>query len=162
MLRPDLCRLLDLEDWAEAEDEGLDTAAATPASDADLHRGGGDSGGVAAAATGRHGLSSSSSSHRVQPHEGADAAAAADVDVANRTRQQQRRAQGFVNKHASAAGRAVSTGGSRRQAACDEAMQGLLAAEGSRVTPSYSSEEGPAAVQQWQQLEKAWQKKWWV
>jgi hypothetical protein len=43
----------------------------------------------------------------------------------------------------------------------DEALLGLLGAEGA-VAPSCTAEAAPVVVQQWQQLEKAWQRSWWV
>jgi hypothetical protein len=44
----------------------------------------------------------------------------------------------------------------------DEALLGLLVAEGAAAAPSCAAEAAPVVVQQWQQLEKAWQKSWWV
>lgn len=162
-VRPDVCRLLDLEDWAEDETEGLDVADAAaahnpgPAEHAVHLKTGGPS-----------------------KVEECDAAAAADVSAvspaaarataglvkANTKGKQSSCSLGFTgsgggSSSLSRVGPAGSASSARRQAAGrDDALQSLLASEG--ALPSSCAAEAPAVLQQWQQLEKAWHRSWWV
>jgi len=162
-VRPDVCRLLDLEDWAEDETEGLDVADAAAA-----HSPGPAQHAVHLKAGGPSKL------------EGSDAAAAADVSAASAKaarataglvkassrRKQPSASPGFPgnaggSSSLSRVGATSSARSARRQAAVrDDALQGLLASEG--ALPSSCAAEAPAVLQQWQQLEKAWHRSWWV
>jgi hypothetical protein len=187
--RADVCRLLDLEDWAEDEAEGFD---------------GGDSASVPAAPVASKGAASTGSLHPQNRSSAAAAGlgkswavalrrrssddAAADADIlappptpANsypasadnfgaaaaalgpaRGRSSSWRGSSTVSI---SSGRAAGNSGRQLRGASsapagDESLLGLLSAEGP-VDPSCAA-AAPPVLQQWQQLEKAWQKSWWV
>lgn len=185
-VRADVCRLLDLEEWAEDETEGVDAAAGEPVSKHaatqvahvrdEAGKAGGSVGSSAAQAKGwALGL------HRRCSD---DAAAAADIPAPPPTPANHyyssavkiaATATGAGSRRPPAPALGVSwrAGGSSRASgssqavtdssftgARDESLIGLLAAEGP-LAPSCAA-EAPAVQQQWQQLEKAWQKSWWV
>jgi hypothetical protein len=176
-VRPDVCRLLDLEDWAEDEAEGIEAGDAP------------DAGVPAVTAGGQHAAAAGGMGRAQSPPQGKerraavfgapggaaqgskwavglrrrssdDAAAEADVPAPPPTPViDVRGAAPRANaRRPPAVGWRGSSG--RASAAGDESRLGLLAAEG-RVAPSCAA-EAPAVQQQWQQLEKAWQKSWWV
>lgn len=180
-VRPDVCRLLDLEDWAEDEAEGLEGGDSP------------DAGVPAAAASGERAAATGSVARSQSPQgKGAfcaavpwapsgatqgggkravglrrrsseDAAADADVPVPPPTpvKDPKGAATHVSARRSPAVGWRGGSSSSRAAAVGDESRLGLLAAEG-RVAPSCAAEAPPAVQQQWQQLEKAWQKSWWV
>lgn len=145
----DVCRLLDLEDWAEDEAEGCDGGEVVCVSVAHAKD--------AAVVSSRAGSAAAQLSRTASSQSSLDTAAAADLgsSVTKRTQRAER-----ARKPSSGAAAASAQGRGRSGAAArDESRLGLLAADGPSA-PSCGA-QGPL-LQQWQQLEKAWQKSWWV
>jgi hypothetical protein len=189
--RADVCRLLDLENWAEDEAEGLDggdAASELPAPDSSK-----GAASAAAQASGSHPWKGSASaaglgkSWAVGLRRRSSDDAAADVDIpappptpassypasdkvdaaAVARCPAHRRSSSWLGGSAVSSGSSRTAGNSGRQLrgarsapAGDESLLGLLSAEGP-VDLSCAA-AAPPVLQQWQQLEKAWQKSWWV